>query len=88
MFDYFINSINFYFHYLESLKKELFANRNFHMLLNSSQVNEEFYPKQVLDGSVKSLKYLLNSSELQNRLKNQEILFDGLQGSFRKLEID
>lgn len=58
------------------------------MIYNNTRVNEEMYPKQVLEGSVKSLKYLLNSSELHERLKNQEILCDGLQGSFRKLEID
>lgn len=70
------------------MKKELLANRNFHLLYNSTRVNEEMYPKQVLEGSVKSLKYLLNSSELHERLNKQEILYNGIQGSFRKLEID
>lgn len=58
------------------------------MLYNETRVNEKMYPKAVLEGSVKSLKFLLNSSELYEKLKNQNILNDGLQGSFRKLEID
>lgn len=58
------------------------------MLYNETRVNEKMYPRAVLEGSVKSLKYLLNSPELYERLKNQDLLCDGLQGSFRKLEID
>lgn len=73
---------------LDSLKDELFEKRKFHMLYNDTRINEKMYPKAVLEGSVKSLKYLLNSSELYEKLKNQNILNDGLQGSFRKLEID
>ncbi|KAG5670107.1 hypothetical protein PVAND_000390 [Polypedilum vanderplanki] len=71
---------------IESLKKELADNQKISMLLNQTRVNVDKYPKAVLEGSVKSLKYLLNSSEIYEKFKNQDIY--GLQGSFRKLEID
>lgn len=58
------------------------------MLLNETKVREEHYPKAVLDGSVKSLKYLLNSPELYEKFKKQDIYYENIQGSFRKLEID
>jgi hypothetical protein len=58
------------------------------MLYNDTRVNEKMYPQAVLEGQVKSLQYLLNSPELYEKLKNQDLLYDGLQGSFRKLEID
>lgn len=61
-------------------------NRKLHMLLNDHRVKEEMYPKSVLDGSVKSLRFQLNSSNLNEKLKDEQIY--GLQGSFRKLEID
>jgi hypothetical protein len=70
----------------ESLKKELSESRHLHMLLTETRVNTNMYPKAVLEGSVKSLKYLLNSSEIHEKFKNHDIY--GLQGSFRKLEID
>lgn len=59
---------------------------DFHLRYNEMTVNLESYPKAVLDGSVKSLKYLLNSPELYEKMKKQDIY--GVQGSFRKLEID
>lgn len=70
----------------DSMKKELLENHEFHLRYNELKVNCDMYPKQVLDGSVKSLKYLLNSPELYEKMKIQDIY--GVQGSFRKLEID
>lgn len=51
------------------------------------KVKLDMYPKPVIDGSVKSLKYLLNSSDLYEKIENERNIF-GVQGSFRKLEID
>ena len=59
------------------------------MSYSKMKLNLESYPKPVLEGSVKSLKYLLNSPELYEKFKSQDIYgFQGIQGSFRKLEID
>lgn len=68
-------------------KKELLEKRNFHLRYNEMKVNLEMYPKPVLDGSVKSLKYLLNTPNLYEKIKNEQSMH-GVQGSFRKLEID
>lgn len=68
------------------MKKKLLDSHDEHMRYQEMTVNPECYPKAVLEGSVKSLKYLLNSPELYEKMKKQEIY--GLQGSFRKLEID
>lgn len=77
---------NFNTFFLESFKKELLLNRDFLMLINNTQVHLDKYPSPVIHGSVKSLKYLLNSPDLYDKLKDQDLY--GLQGSFRKLEID
>lgn len=55
------------------------------LLYNQMRANPEQYPRAVLEGSVKCLKYPLNSSEIFEKF-NDDIY--GLQGSFRKLEID
>lgn len=68
------------------MKNELLKKRDFHVRFNDIKVRLDAYPKQVLEGSVKSLKYLLNAPELYEKLKNQDIY--SVQGSFRKLEID
>lgn len=53
------------------------------------RIHTEMYPKHVLDGSVKSLKYSLASSDIDNiNIKLDIYGANGLQGSFRKLEID
>lgn len=72
------------------MKQELLDHRDFHKLCGEVRVNVEMYPKQVLEGSLKSLKYLLNSPELYEKFKNQQDGYgaQGVQGSFRKLEID
>jgi len=69
------------------MKKDLLSNRDFHVRYNDMKVKLESYPQPVLDGSVKSLKYLLNSPELYEKLKKHQDIY-GMQGSFRKLEID
>jgi hypothetical protein len=52
-------------------------------------INLEMYPKQVLDGSVKALDVLLNSPNLCETFKKNDIYgIEGMPGSFRKLEID
>lgn len=68
------------------MKAKLLAKRDFHLNYQKMQLHIDSYPKQVLDGSVKSLKFLLNSPELYEKFTNQEIY--SVQGSFRKLEID
>lgn len=52
-------------------------------------VNQKLYPQQVLKCVVSALKINLNSSDLFEQASscNEEDL-SGLQGSFRKLEID
>jgi hypothetical protein len=68
------------------MKKELLEKRDFNIQYNNMKVKVDAYPKQVMEGSVKSLKYLLNSPELYDKLNKQN--FYSVQGSFRKLEID
>lgn len=71
----------------DSFKKELLGKRDFHLRYNEMKVKLEMYPRPIVDGSVKSLKYLLNSPDLYEKIKNQQNIY-GVQGSFRKLEID
>lgn len=76
----------------ELMKSQLLELRDLHLKYTAMRVKLESYPKQVLDGSVKSLKYCLNSPELYEKLKSQNARdiygVQGVQGSFRKLEID
>lgn len=52
-------------------------------------VREEMYPKACFDGSLEMLKIPLNSPDLFEQAKSfsNDAVF-GVQGSFRKLEID
>lgn len=72
------------------MKQRLLEQRDFHKLCCDVRVNVDMYPKQVLDGSLKSLKYPLSSPELYEKFKSQPDIYgvQGVQGSFRKLEID
>lgn len=67
------------------MKQRLLKSRDNHLLFNQMKVNVEKYPRAVLEGSVKSLKYNLNSTEIYEKFNDD---FYGMQGSFRKLEID
>lgn len=67
-------------------KKELQTHHNLRLKYKEMKVRAEMYPPQVLEGSVKTLKYLLNSPDLNEKNVNDSM--HGIQGSFRKLEID
>lgn len=67
-------------------KKELQTHQNLRLKYKDMKVRAEMYPPQVLEGSVKTLKYLLNSPDLNEKNVNDSM--HGIQGSFRKLEID
>jgi hypothetical protein len=72
-----------------SMKQKLMENHDYFMSQDKMQVNPEMYPKQVLEGSVRSLKVYLNSPELHETFKSKDIYgIEGISGSFRKLEID
>ena len=67
-------------------KKELQSLHNLRLKYKDMKVRAEMYPPQVLEGSIKTLKYLLNSPDLNEKNTNDSM--HGIQGSFRKLEID
>lgn len=77
-------------HSIDTFKKQLIEKNNIFDNYNDMRIHTEMYPKHVLDGSVKSLKYSLASSEIDNinNIKLDIYGANGLQGSFRKLEID
>lgn len=76
------------FSFAESFKKELLEKNKIFDHYDEMKVHTEMYPKQVLEGSVKSLKYSLASFEIEN-ISNIDLYgANGLQGSFRRLEID
>lgn len=72
----------------ESFKKELIEKNKIFDRYDEIKIHTEMYPKQVLEGSVKSLKYSLASSDIENISKLDLYGANGLQGSFRRLEID
>lgn len=75
--------------FLASLKGKLLEKRELLMIPDEMTVRKEMYPKQVLEGSVKSLKVLLNSPDMLEKFKCKDVYgIQGMQGSFRKLEID
>jgi hypothetical protein len=60
-----------------------------HLKYNEMKVNENLYPKACFDGSIEMLKVPLSSPDLFEKAihcSNDSIY--GVQGSFRKLEID
>lgn len=71
---------------VKALKKELHAHHELHLRYNEMKVNSEMYSPQELEGSTKSLKYPLNVTELSEKKCHDSV--HGMQGSFRKLEID
>lgn len=67
----------------------LLKNRDLQLTYNGMSVAEELYPKAVFEGSLEMLKIPLSSPDLFERVSrcSNESIF-GVQGSFRKLEID
>jgi hypothetical protein len=67
----------------------MLARRDLNMKYEEMRCNEHMYPKACFDGSMEMLKVPLNSPDLfdtADRCSNETIY--GVQGSFRKLEID
>ncbi|CAO1433212.1 unnamed protein product [Diamesa tonsa] len=69
------------------LKIKLLKQHQHHLKYKDMKVHMEFYPKNVLEGSVKALKFPLASPQHYEK-KNMSQSTYGIQGSFRKLEID
>jgi hypothetical protein len=78
---------------MSEMTKELWnlmiEKRPIHLKYKEMHVKENMYPKACLDGSVEMLKVPLNSPDLFDQAKNccDDMIY-GVQGSFRKLEID
>lgn len=73
----------------EKLFAQMYAMRSIQKIYCKMQVKPEMYPKSVLEGSVEMLKVPLNSPDLfekASRCSDDSVY--GVQGSFRKLEID
>lgn len=76
-------------YFSESIWEMLLKSRDLHMIYNKFKVAEELYPKACLDGSPEMLKIPLSSPDLFEQAGRccDETIY-GVQGSFRKLEID
>lgn len=72
---------------IADLKKKLMKQNKFHLEYKDMKIHTEFYPKSVLEGSVKALKIPLSSPQHYEKRNMSETTY-GIQGSFRKLEID
>lgn len=70
--------------FIASFKHELMAHQEMLLKHDEMLVNAEMYPPSLLKGSVRAVK---NPIEAQLD-KPQKTSFSGIQGSFRKLEID
>jgi hypothetical protein len=70
---------------IQSFKKELEAKRETLLSHDEMSVKIELYPQAIREGSVRSLKSTIENWN-ENFDKSREIY--GVQGSFRKLEID
>lgn len=69
---------------VELFKKELEAKRDLLMKYDDMSVKIELYPESVRNGSVKSLNKSIENDFNEKNNKS----YEGVQGSFRKLEID
>ena len=78
-----MNNNNF-FPSKESFKKEIASKQELLLSHDKMLVNLELYSAKAREGAVGALKTPLNCSEKEE--KNSQIY--GLQGSFRKLEVD
>lgn len=72
---------------IDDLKKKLMEQNKFHLEYKDMRIHTEFYSKSVLEGSVKALKIPLSTSQHYEK-RNISGTTYGIQGSFRKLEID
>jgi hypothetical protein len=80
---------NLFLHLLEPWKEQLAAKRDFFLNYNEMRVNQKLYPQPVLKCVVDTLKISLNAADLFEQANNcHDEDLSGLQGSFRKLEID
>lgn len=70
---------------IEEFKKELESYRDIVMKNDEMCVNLELYPENVKNGSIRSLNSTIN--EL-TECKSKNRLFEEIQGSFKKLDID
>jgi CRAL/TRIO domain len=70
---------------INSFKKELEAHSHFLRKNDEMSVNLEMYPQAVVTGSVRSLKKTIDSFDEK---ETNTLQSSGVQGSFRKLEID
>ncbi|KAG5681629.1 hypothetical protein PVAND_011045 [Polypedilum vanderplanki] len=77
---------------ISAFKKELESKRSIILKNDNSDVFLEMYPEPVRNGSVRSLKTTIDDLEAQLNKNNNngfsKIELQGVQGSFRKLEID
>lgn len=67
----------------------MLAARPLQIKYKEMRLREEMYPKSCFDGSLEMLKVPLNSPDLfeqANRFSTDSVY--GVQGSFRKLELD
>lgn len=69
------------------LKKKLLKQHQLYLKYKDMKIHTEFYPKNVLEGSVKALKIPLTSPQHYEKKYMSESIY-GIEGSFRKLEID
>lgn len=70
---------------VESFKKELAEKRDLLLSHDEMLVKLDLYPQAIRDGSVRSLKKTIDTFEDSIDIKKESF---GVQGSFRKLEID
>lgn len=67
----------------------MLKNRDLHLSYQRMKVNEKMYPKACFEGSLEMLKVPLNTDNLFEEAKRcGSDALCGMQGSFRKLEID
>lgn len=75
--------------FLEPWKEKIMGKKEIFLNYGNMKVNHNLYPQPVLKCVVPTLKISLNSADLFEKTSNcNDEELSGLQGSFRKLEID